>query len=316
MWLEQKQVSFYRCPADNTGEAATLRQVLLSRVAIEHEWYYKDYSADKQKYPKGKWNNGVSNDLNTIIKLSSGPLETSEKTTLKQTMQCFTPAALLKTKKQGGIEEISRTGILQLDFDYNDIKEYDVEELKQCVFSLPFIAFCSLSCSQKGFYALALIAEPDKLKEYAEHCFNVLLDYGIKADTTKGRNVNDLRFLSYDENILIRENPEPLQIKHFRKKHQPRNVMTATTHQNFYNKDSKIVRNGLKSISEAQPGQRWQTVQKVSYTLGGLGDSNILFDINSCINSNPSFTGEETKYIECATICFNEGMTRPIYSDT
>lgn len=316
MWLEDLQVSFYKCPADNTGVAATFRQVLLSRAAGDHEWYYKDYSADKQAFPKGKWVNGVSNDLNTIIKLSSVPLEQSEKTILKQTMQCFTPSCLLKTKKKTAIEEIKRTGILQLDFDYNDIKEYDVEELKRCVFSLPFIAFCSLSCSQKGFYALALIAEPDKLKEYAEHCFNVLLDYGIKADTTKGRNVNDLRFLSYDENILIRENPEPLQIKHFRKKQQPKTVTTVKSNNTIYNKDSKIVRNGLKSISEAQPGQRWQTVQKVSYTLGGLGDSNILFDINSCINSNPSFTGEETKYIECATICFNEGMTRPIYRDT
>jgi hypothetical protein len=33
-----------------------------------------------------------------------------------------------------------------------------------------------------GFYALALIAEPDKLSDYAEHCFEVLKDYGIQPD--------------------------------------------------------------------------------------------------------------------------------------
>src|SRR4051794_18780564 len=121
MWMDQ-QVSFYECAADNVGQPATFRQILRSRFAVEHNYYYK----------KQKWVNGTTNDLNTIITLCEGKLEKSQHVELKQTMQCYTPAALLKSKKQGAIEEISRTGILQLDFDYNDIKDYDVEDLKQC----------------------------------------------------------------------------------------------------------------------------------------------------------------------------------------
>lgn len=72
------------------------------------------------------------------------------------------------------------------------------------------------------------------------------------------------------------------------------------------------MQNGLEAISEAQPGDRWKTVQKVSYTLGGLGDTNILSDINDCIKATSSFKGEEAKYMECASTCFNEGMKQPL----
>jgi hypothetical protein len=318
MWLD-KRVSLYDCAADNRGRIVTFREVLLSHFAIEHEYYYKTYPDDKVTYPKGKWISGEVNDLNTMMKLRYGSLEKSEQVTLKQTMQCFTPAALLKSKKQGCIEEVERTGLMQLDFDYNDTKEYDIEELKQCVFSLPFVAFCGVSCSGKGFYALVAIAEPSRLNEYAEHCFKVLLEHGIKADTTKGRNINDLRFVSYDGNMLIRETPAPLLIPRLNQQQQRKEAVSNPTYQTSYkatgsqlNKELKVLQSGLKELSEVQPGNRWKTVQKVSYTIGGLGNSNYLFDIKSCINCNPSFSGEESKYIECAQVCFNEGITKPL----
>ena len=59
-------------------------------------------------------------------------------------------AALLESKARGQVQKIHRTGIMQLDFDHESISEYDVEELKQCVFSLPFVGFCGLSCSGDG----------------------------------------------------------------------------------------------------------------------------------------------------------------------
>jgi hypothetical protein len=80
-------------------------------------------------------------------------------------MQCFTLAGLLKTKKQGQVEELNRTGLMQLDFDYESIKDYDIEKLELAVFDLPFTAFCGLSCSEKkGFYALVLVAEPGRCR--------------------------------------------------------------------------------------------------------------------------------------------------------
>lgn len=111
---------------------------------------------------------------------------------------------------------------MQIDIDAKDCAGYDIEELKQAVFALPFIAFVSLSCSGDGFYAIAAIAEPDRQREYAEHIFNVQEQYGLSCDRSKGRNYNDLRYCSYDANMLDRNDVEPLRITHFKPKTAPK----------------------------------------------------------------------------------------------
>jgi VirE N-terminal domain len=285
-WLDL-QVSLYKSHSDNTGRPATYRDILLTRFA-------KDLPA-----------------IISIRKLDKAASDYKlQKLDLKSRLQCFTPSALLATKAAGKLREINRTGIMQLDFDYNDIADYDIEDLKRCVFDLPFIAFCGLSCSGEGFYALALIAEPNRLSDYAEHCFEVLLNYGIKADTSKGRKVENLRYLSYDANMLIRYNPVPLCIKHFKAKELIKNK-SACNSTHLQNGNSNTVLNALlNQLKTASIGNRWQTVQKVAYSIGGLGNDNFLDEINNVINTTAVFTGEEIKYLKCAEVCFNEGMKK------
>ena len=310
MWLD-KQISMYECPADNTGRPTTLRQALLCQFALSHPYYYKTYPDDKWLYPKGKWENGTCNDLDSIINLRTRDVTDSNKTLIKQTMQCFTPAALLKTKKKNQVEELSRTGLLQLDFDYKDISDYDIDELKLCVFNLEFIALCSLSVSGKGFYALAMIAEPDKLSAYAEHCFEVLMKFGIQVDTTKGRNVHDLRFVSYDSNMLIRENPKPLEIKRFRQKASKSNHV-VTSYKTKPNESTGLVKASLLRIREAQPGTRITTIQQVAYTLGGLGRPELLDEIKYTIFQSNQYAAGIDRSINCAEDCFRNGMANPL----
>lgn len=301
-WLDT-QVSLYSCPADNTGRASTFRDILFTEFAVPHEWYLKLYK------PEEKWISDTFNDIDTINDLRTREMTKEEKVMLKNTLQCFTPAALLKSKKKGQVEEISRTGLMQLDFDAAAIQEYDIEELKQVVFNLPFIAFCGLSVSGNGFYALAKIAEPEKLPQYAEHCFEVLNRYNLPPDTTKGRNVNDLRFVSYDCNMLYRENPEPLKIKQFKPKPKP--VYTSTTPITITHAN-KMVADGLKQISNAMEGNRFKTVQRVAFTFGGLGDNSLLDAINGTINNTAAFHGQEEKYCRCAADCFEAGKQKPL----
>jgi len=130
----------------------------------------------------------------------------------------------IQSRKKGNVIAIESTGIMQLDFDHSSIRDYDIKELKQAVFSLPFVGFCGLSCSGTGFYALILIEEPEKLSEYAEHCFEIFkTEYGINVDTTKGRLLQDLRYISYDANMLLRGNPDPLRIKCLRRNEASKN---------------------------------------------------------------------------------------------
>lgn len=294
-WLD-KQVSLYTSHRDNIGQPATYRQILFSKFG-------KDFPAiySLRKLQKAYEGNEVS-DVDYKIK----------KAELKSKLQCFAPSALLQSRAKGNIIEISRTGLIQFDFDHSDIQDYDIEELKQAVFSLPFIAFCGLSCSGKGFYALALIGEPERLSEYAEHCFNVFLKYGIKADTSKGRNVNDLRYLSYDGNMLIREKPETLRIIKNKPQEAPKPAYLASYTKKTFSGNDALVKAELQKIQFATVGSRWYTVQKAAYTLGGLNDLRFLDSIKQAINNNASFAGQESKYMKCADVCFKAGSQKPI----
>ncbi len=233
---------------------------------------------------------------------------------LKESLRCWTTAGHVASREKGKVIVVSRTGLLQLDFDEGSISEYDIAEAKQAVFSLPFIAFCGLSVSGRGFYALAAISEPERLEEYAEHCFAVFQAYGLQPDTSKGRRVTDLRYMSYDPDMLIRDNPEPLKVKHFktRKPKQTHYNLPSIKQRNISDRRDGRVVAGLKRIREAQKGQRWATVQNVAYTLGGLNNPSILQDIISEINSNPAFCREEAKYHKCAIDCFKDGAMKPI----
>lgn len=291
-WMD-KQVSLYTSHHDVIGRAATFRQILFSEFGDCFSIIYQ-LRQTEAAYEAGK--------------LDSADYK-RKKAGLKSKLPGFAPAALLQQRTAGSVIEIGRSGVMQLDFDYPDIKDYDIEELKQCVFSLPFIGFCSLSCSGKGFFALAMIAEPGRLNEYAERCFEVLLKYGIKVDSSKGKNVNDLRYLSYDANMLIRENPEVLKIEQFKTNTTQKIIKPIVYSKRTFNGENPFLRKGIDALRGVQVGNRWSTVQKVAYFQGKLfKDPNLIFGIRQAIESNGAFAGEEKKYLKCAEDCFKAGL--------
>jgi hypothetical protein len=48
-------------------------------------------------------------------------------------------------------------------------------------------------------------------------------------------------------------------------------------------------------------------VQKVAFTLGGIGDPNLLFAILNEIAANPAYNDEQEKQMQCARDCFAAG---------
>lgn len=298
-WLDIV-ISLYCCPADNYGTQRTFRQVILSDFAIPHKWFFKDNETKE-------WISGYSSDLETMIDLRTGKVSKEEKPLLKQTIQCYTPSGLYQCKKKGKEVLINCIPILQLDFD--NLDQYDIEEVKQAIFNLPFVAYVGKSVSGNGLFALVLIEEPDKLKEYAEHCFVIFKYYGLPVDTSKGRNYSDLRFVSYDGDMLIREFPTPLKIKQFyTPKEQPKK----------YTRKASVSGNGLiswavREIQNAQIGNRFDTVRKVAYTLGGHGIG--LNEIKTAITTSSQYTGLESKYLLHADEGYEAGQLKPILHD-
>lgn len=294
MWHDQ-QVSLYSTHGDNVGRPATLREILFCEFA---------------------------QDLDTIIDLRrldpSAHNYKNRKKALKDTLQGYTPASLLTCRgltdeeKDAGmtIDEkvISRTGITSIDFD--QLEQYDINEVKQAIGALPFVGYCGLSASGKGLFAMVLIAEPERQREYAEHIFEVFKHYGIPPDTTKGRNVNDLRYVSYDSNPVINDCPEPLRITHRKPKAAPKPVKQQI-YQSDEMKKAKAVNNAVSNIAKAQVGQRFEIVRHWSYALGGFGDSGLLEVVKDAIKATPAFTGQEHKYLKHADECFAAGSKKP-----
>lgn len=281
----KQQVSLYSSHNDKQGGIVAIGEVLTSRFA-----------------------DNISDiiELRKIDHTSTDYLQSKRE--IKSRLQCFSPSATLINRKD--VDKL--TGILQIDFDAKDCEGYDIDELKAAVFALPFICLVSLSCSGAGFYALALIAEPDKQKEYAAHIFKVLEQYGLSCDTSKGRNYNDLRYVSYDANMDWKVDVEPLRIKQFKPQISPK----IHCQDNYAIKHRKgnnggIIASQANQVLTAQIGGRWQVVQQAAYTLGGYGAG--LEAIEQAIYSNPAFNGEEKKYLKCAADCYKAGQLKPFY---
>ncbi len=299
-WLNFN-TSLFACAADNYGTLRTFRQILFSDFACQHPWFYKDHQTNT-------WITGSSDDLQTMIDIRNGTALKEEIPLLKQTLQCFTPSASFECKKRGHEKLISTIPILQLDFDYLN----NIERTMQEIFSLPFVAYVGKSVSGKGLFALVLIAEPEKLREYAEHCFAVFNYYGLKPDTSKGRNYTDLRFISYDCNALYREYPEPLRIKKFHS--PPKPVMTMKPADHFQVSDSKLIEWAVKQIHQAQVGNRFETVRRVAYCLGGYNTG--LQEIEQAINESIQYDGLQKKYLSHARDGFKAGQLKPLYEQS
>ncbi|MBA2500045.1 MAG: hypothetical protein H0V30_09995 [Chitinophagaceae bacterium] len=298
-WLDFTP-GLFSCVSDNFSRPRTFREIYFTDFNINHDWFYKNEQLKR-------WISGNSNDLQTQMQIRSlNPLaEDSQqvKLNLKLTLQCYTSSAYYTCKKKGEEVLVDKLPILCLDWDH--LGNHDLEYLKKQIFEIPSVCFVSKSVGGKGLFALFLIAEPEKLQSYAEHFFIVFDKYGLKPDTTKGRNYTDLRLVSYDCNMLIRDYPAALKVKRFSA------PVRATHNSNHsFNNHSGLVKWAIKEINSAQVGQRFEIVRKVSYAMGGrsTGLENILDAIKHC----SQYAGVETKYLTHAEQAFAAGKLKPI----
>lgn len=292
-WLYLK-TSLFCCATDNYGKQRTFHQILFSDFGCIHPWYYKDTA-------KNQWDSGTSIDLQTVIDIRSGAATKDEIPLLKQTLQCYTPSASFECKKRGQEKIINTLPILQLDFDHVQ----DIENTKQKIFKLPCVGYVGKSVSGNGLFALILIDEPDKLKEYAEHLFRVFSYYKLKPDTSKGRNYTDLRFVSYDANALYRHDPFPLKIEKFHALPESKSNPITTELP-----DDRLLQWAITQVRQAEPGNRFEAVRRVAYCMGGYGFG--LDEIKQAINNSSQYTGIERKYLDHADDAFNAGKEKPI----
>ena len=113
------------------------------------------------------------------------------------------PAAMPSLQIDG-----SHSGYIAIDIDgenHGDNLDYTPEQLKEKISSIINVAYCGYSASGKGVWGLVPIYDRTKHQEHfeaLEHCFNRI---GVKIDPAC-KNINRLRFASYDPEPYINEN--------------------------------------------------------------------------------------------------------------
>lgn len=124
----------------------------------------------------------------------------------KENLPCFTTSGVFKRRDDKSIIEYS--GIACIDIDAKD--NTDVENfnrLRELVETIPYVAYCGLSCGGKGYFILIPIKHPEK---HREHYLSICDDFE-RCSITVDRsciNVSRPRIVSFDQDAYINENAQ------------------------------------------------------------------------------------------------------------
>jgi len=104
-------------------------------------------------------------------------------------------------KKTKDLDITSYSNILAIDIDACDNPSMDLETIRQQLLQLPYVFAVFKSISGLGIYALVLIEDGSKTKEYYKYIINLWKDkFNIKIDESCS-NIGRKRFISYEDNI-------------------------------------------------------------------------------------------------------------------
>lgn len=123
---------------------------------------------------------------------------------LKKQLPCFTPSGIFNSRKNSGLTEHS--GVVCIDIDAKDnLDVANFYEIRQLMRHIPYVAYCSHSCSGEGYFVLIPIAQPEK---HREHFISICDDFErCKISVDRACiNVSRTRTVSFDENAYINEN--------------------------------------------------------------------------------------------------------------
>lgn len=116
---------------------------------------------------------------------------------MKSGLPCFIPFGIYEGDK--GKDSLKQpSGFISIDIDKDDNPEFEgFDNLKNLLRPLPFIAFCAHSVRGQGYYCLIPIKDTQHAEGLAAMIYEGFGRCGLKLDES-GKNINRLRFLSYD----------------------------------------------------------------------------------------------------------------------
>ena len=231
---------------------------------------------------------------------------------LKEHLFYFTPAVKIKNRRSYSDIEYF-TGILPLDFDKID----NAPEFKEFIFNdHSFVMSAWLSASGKGVRALVKIPIVKTVNEFKEYFSgleriepgNFRQFVGFDGIT---KNPTQPVFLSYDPNILIREDAEIWDIPYVEYE-KPKPIIKLN-----HASASYFERKAQKSISRIT-NEGHYILRATAYMLGGYVGSGALdqFEaqniINNCIDNHSYLSKKSEIYKKTAITMINKGSQKPL----
>ena len=162
-----------------------------------------------------------------------------------------------------------RTGWIALDIDAKDNQHLPTAEIiRDQISKIKNVAFAGLSTSGKGVWALVKVSNPNKQAEHFEMLLKDFDSFGIKLDTTKGKNPNDARFYSYDPDAIIKD--EEILYTKLPPINNSFSPLKGNTTKNKSRYVSKVFESEITSLRNAKNGTRNETLFKCAASLAGF----------------------------------------------
>lgn len=151
----------------------------------------------------------------------------AERTRLKSGLPCATISAICPDGRKAD-DAFEHTGLICIDIDGQDNPGFESgAELKAEVCKVAEVAYCSLSASGNGCFAILQLAHPEKHLGHflaLQRLFKERLDIVIDGQC---KDVKRLRFASYDSEPNINDNAEPFRIIDAATKLKPNSTKTT-----------------------------------------------------------------------------------------
>lgn len=141
---------------------------------------------------------------------------------MKRDFPCWTPGGIFKRGSVTDKDIQSYSNVLAIDIDGKDNEGVNMEELKKQLFELPYVFLTSKSISGNGIYALMLVEDGHNNEDHfraVERLWKKM--FGVVVDE-KCKNIGRKRCISYDENLMIKD--DDVDILPFK----PRRSITVT----------------------------------------------------------------------------------------
>jgi len=126
---------------------------------------------------------------------------------IKKTLPACTVSGLFTERTAAGL--VAHSGFIAIDIDAKDNMHLtNFAEVKNELCKLKEIAYCGLSCSGRGYFALIRLAYPDRHAEQFAALYERFFNMGLVIDQAC-KDVTRLRFYSYDAEAFYNFDAQP-----------------------------------------------------------------------------------------------------------